>query len=230
MDQYYRVTITGVALTRWSALIKVVVGLAALGALAVLFLRSAQSAREAPFLVERGNLAPWTLVLDPERDALGAWLALRPPERLAGPLGRQIFTRGGESVNYPNPPSLPLVLRSEFDRALAGTLTPEDAVNIARTAGLESAAFEPRCMARRRISEPGATRGVYFILFDAPAFDQFRQQVSEALRRAGGDATLFDPTALSPVLIVAGIDENFRRWLPLRANPDVDCLAPIEVQ
>ena len=36
--------------------------------------------------------------------------------------------------------------------------------------------------------------------------------------------------ALSPVLIVAALDGNFGRWMPLRANPDVDCLAPVEVQ
>jgi hypothetical protein len=215
-------------MTGRSALIKVVVGLAAAGLLAVLFLRSAQSAREAPFTVERASVAPWTLVVEP--DALGSWLALRPPADLAPPLGRQIFTRGGQSVHYPNPPAMPLVLRTEFDRALAGTLTPDAVMNIARTAGLESATFAPRCMAHRRISEPGATRGIYFILFDAPAFGQFRQEVSEELRRAGGDASPFDPTALSPALIVAAIDENFSRWMPLRANPDADCLAPIEVK
>jgi len=215
-------------MTRRSIFTRVVVGLVALGALAVLFLRSAQSARETPFIVERGSLTPWTLVLEP--DAVGSWLALRPPAQLASPLGRQVFMRAGESVHYPNPPSLPLVLRSEFDRALAGTLTPDAVMTLARAAGLESATFGPRCMAHRRISEPGATRGVYFILFDAPAFDQFRRQVSEELRRAGGDDLVFEPTALSPVLIVAAVDENFSRWLPLRANPDVDCLAPIEVQ
>jgi hypothetical protein len=68
------------------------------------------------------------------------------------------------------------------------------------------------------------------MVFDAPAVGQFRQQVSEELRRAGGDASLFDPAALSPVLIVAAIDEDFSRWMPLRADPDADCLAPIEVQ
>ena len=46
-------------MTRRSALIKAVVGLTAAGLLAVLFLRSAQSAREAPFTVERGHLTPW---------------------------------------------------------------------------------------------------------------------------------------------------------------------------
>jgi len=215
-------------MTRRSALIKAVVGLTAAGLLAVLFLRSAQSAREAPFTVERGHLTPWTLVREP--DTLGSWLALRPPADLAPPLGRQVFTRGGQSVNYPNPSAMPVVLQTEFDRALAGTLMPDAVMNIARAAGLESAAFEPRCMGYRRISEPGATRGVYFMVFDAPAFGQFRQQVSEELRRAGGDASLFDPAALSPVLLIAALDENFSRWMPLRVNPDADCLAPFEVQ
>jgi hypothetical protein len=214
-------------MTLRSALIKVGIGLAAIGVLAVLFLRSAQSTREAPFTVERGGLTPWTLVREP--DALGSWLALRPPPDLAPPLGRQIFTRGGQSVNYPNPPAMPLLLQAEFDRALAGTVTPDAVMNIARAAGLESAAFEPRCMGFRRISEPGATRGVYFVVFEAPAFGQFRRQVSEDLRRLGGDASLFDPAALSPVLIVAAFDADFSRWMPLRADPASDCLAPIEV-
>jgi len=203
--------------------------LVALSALAVLFIRSAQSAREAPFTLERRGMASWSLVLEPDRDALGAWLALRPPTQLAPPLGRQIFSRAGESVHYPNPPSLPLILRSEFDEALAGVLTSAAVVSLARAAGLEAPTLEPRCMARRRISEPGSTRSVYFIVFDVSAFGQFRQAVAAELRSAGGNST-FDPAALSPVLIVAATDENFSRWLPLTVNPDVDCLAPVEVQ
>ena len=217
-------------MTRRSAFTRIAVGLTAVGALGVLFVRSAQDVREAPFIVAREDLGPWSLVIEPDNNALGSWLALRPPDTLAAPLGRQIFTRGGESVRYPNPASLPLVLRNEFDRALAAILTLDAVMGLARTAGLESATFEPRCMARRRISEPGAIRGIHFVLFDAPAFDQFRQQVAETLGRAAGNSALFDPAALSPVLIVAGIDENFNRWLPLRADPDADCLAPIEVR
>ena len=217
-------------MTRRSAFTRVVVGVVALGALAVLFLRSAQSAREAPFVVDRTSVTPWTLVLEPKPDSVGSWLALRPPPQLAPPLGRQIFARSGESVRYPNPPVLPLLLRSELDRALAGTLPPDAVMNLARAAALESATFEPRCMGHRRVSEPGETRGVYFILFDAPAFVQFRQQVSEALRDAGGNASLFDPAALSPVVLVAAIDDDFGRWMPLRADPEADCLAPIEIQ
>jgi hypothetical protein len=129
---------------------------------------------------------------------------------------------------------MPLILRSEFDEALAGVLAPDAVMGAARAAGLESAMLEPRCMARRRVSEPGSTRSVYFVVFDAPAFGLFREAVSESLRVAGGQASAFDPAALSPVLIVAGTDENFARWLPLTAmrdaGPHPDCIAPIDVQ
>ena len=218
------------ALTRRSALIRVVVGAVALCLLAVLFVRSAQDTREMPFAVEPQGLAQWSLAIGPDTDGLGSWLALRPPPTMASSLGRQIFARGGESVSYPSPAALPLLMQSEYDGALAGVLEPDALVTLARDAGLESTTFEPVCMAYRRISEPGATRGLYFVLFDVPAFSAFRLQVSAALGAAGGDLSRFDPGALSPLLIVAGLDGNFRRWLPLRANPDVDCLAPIERQ
>ncbi len=210
-------------------LLKVLVAVAALGVLAVLFVRSAQSSRETPFAVEQGSLTGWTLVR-PDADPLGSWLALSPPRSLASPLGREIFRRAGESVHYPTPPLVPLLLQAEFDRAFAGAVMPDDIVSLARAAGLESAAFTPRCMGTRRVSEPGSTTGVYFLLFDAPAFTRFRQQLLERLVAARGNASPFDPAALSPVLIVAALDGNFGRWMPLRADPDVDCLAPVEVQ
>ena len=84
-------------------------------------------------------------------------------------------------------------------------------------------------MARRRISEPGYTRSMYAVVFDAPAFGQFRQAVAAQVGSAGNSSP-FDPAALSPALIVAATDENFSRWLPLSINPDVDCIAPIQVQ
>jgi hypothetical protein len=212
-----------------SRLLKGLIAVAALGALAVLFVRSAQSSRETPFAVEQRHLAAWTLVVGPPADALGSWLALAPPPELGASLGREIFRRAGESVNYLNPSLVPLLLRSEVDRAFAGAVMPDEIVSLARSAGFESASFTPRCMGHRRISEPGATTGVYFLLFDAPAFTAFRERLLERLG-AGGHASLFDPAALSPVLIVAALDGNFGRWMPLRAAPDADCLAPVEVE
>jgi hypothetical protein len=210
-------------------LLKVTIALAAVGVLAVLFVRSAQSSRSEPFTIPRDDLTGWTLTLAPAGDPLGSLLSITPNAVLLPPLTRELFTRIGESLHYP-PAAIPLVLRSEFQRAMASALTPEALFDAARDAGLESAMFQPQCMARRRISEPGGVRGVYFVLFDLPVFTRFREQVAERLRAAGRDASLFDPAALSPVLIAADLDGSFSRWLPLRADPAVDCFAPIVVE
>jgi hypothetical protein len=209
-------------------LLKVTIALVAVGVLAVLFVRSAQSSRAEPFTVERDDLTGWTLTLAPAADPLRSLLSLTPKAALLPPLSRELFARIGESLHYP-PAAMPVVLRSEFERAMAGALTPEALLDAARAAGLESATFQPHCMARRRISEPGGVRAVYFVLFDVPALTRFREQLAERLRDAGRDATAFDPTALSPVLIAADLDGSFSRWLPLRADRGVDCFAPVVV-
>lgn len=211
---------------RRSPLVKVLVGLAVVAMLAVLFVRSVRSTRAAPFDVQRGDLSGWTLVMQPPRDPLRSWLALSPPLQLAKSLGNEIFGRGGESVHYPAEALVPLLLQTEYDRAFAGAVAPEQIVSLARAAAFESITWTPRCMGHRRISEPGATRGVYFVLLEGTPFDRFRQQLAELLPASAG--RLFDPAALSPVLMVAGLDGNFGRWMPLRADAAADCLAPIE--
>jgi hypothetical protein len=212
-----------------SALIKVAVGVVALGVLGVLFVRSARSVRAEPFDVARDRLARWTLEIDPDPNASGVVLALRPQRELASALFNQVFARAGESLNSPIPAEMPLVLQSEVNR-VPGALAPEALLAVARAAGLESATFEPRCMAHRRVSQPGLTRQVYFLLFEWPAFDEFRRQLAQRMRNSGGSASTFDPAAQSPVVIVAASDAAFSRWLPLRANADEDCFAPIAVK
>ena len=215
---------------RRSGLIKAVVGLAALGALGVFFVRSARTVLAEPYEVPRDHLAPWTLAIEPASSLTGILLALRPQRELTAVLFKQVFSRTGESLSSPVPPAMPLVLQSEFDRAIAGTLTPEKLLASAQAAGLESATPAPKCLAHRRVSAPGIVRQVYFARFDAPAFEEFRRQVVRQLRDAGGNASGFDPAALSPVLIIAASDATFSRWLPLRAGADDDCLAPIAVK
>ena len=209
-------------------LLKVIIALVAVGVLAVLFVRSARSVRAAPFTIARQDLTGWILTVAPV-DQLDSLLSITPREGLMPPLSRELFDRLGESLHYP-PAAMPIVLRSEFQRAMAGALTPETLLEAARDAGLESATFQPRCMARRRTSTPGLVRGVYFLLFDLPVFTQFREQVAQRLKAAGADPSLFDPAALSPVLIAADLDGSFSRWLPLRADPEADCFAPIVVE
>ncbi|MEO5741411.1 MAG: hypothetical protein ABIS29_12530 [Vicinamibacterales bacterium] len=210
-------------------LLKVVVALVAVAVLAVLFVRSARSTGAQPFNIARQNLVGWTLAIPPSADPLGSALSITPKASLLPPLTRELFSRMAETLHYP-PAAIPVVLRSEFERAIAGVLTQEALLEAARETGLESATFEPRCMARRRISAPGVLRGVYFLVFDLPQFTQFREQVALRLRAAGRDSSLFDPAALSPVLMAADLDGSFSSWLPLRANPDVDCFAPVVVE
>ena len=83
-------------------------------------------------------------------------------------------------------------------------------------------------MAYRRISDPGITRQVYFLRLDWPAFAAFRRQVDQQMRAAGGKG--LDPAALTPVMIVAASDSEFRRWLPLSAESADDCLAPMVIK
>jgi hypothetical protein len=216
-------------MARRSALLKVVIGAGALALFAFLFMRSLQSTREAPFILDGADLAGWTLAAQPATDPFGSWLAVRPPAPLATALGGELFSRGGESVNYPSPAGIPLLLRREFDRAFAGRVAPDTITALAAEVGVTAAPWTPRCMGYRRVSEPRGPRAVYFVLFEAPAFDRFRQGLSAALREAGGDLSAFDPAALSPALIVAALDGDFEYWMPLRANADADCLAPIEL-
>jgi hypothetical protein len=211
--------------------------LAALTALGFLFMRSVKDTRETPYTVERVGLDNWTLALESDPGPNSPLLVLRPPARLASGLYHQLFARMMESFDAPAAPAIPLLLRGEFDVALAGRLTPEAVLDVAKGAGLNAAAFSPRCLAHRRVSDPQATQQLYFVLFDAPAFQRFRARLAAMPAAAAGAAgpgtqaraEAFDPAALSPVLFVASAQTRFSRWLPLRADPKTDCVAPITI-
>jgi hypothetical protein len=209
-------------------LTKIIVALAVLAGLGWLFVRSAQNVRSEPYEIARARLSGWTLAIDPAPEASGVLLGLQPDKTTAANLFSQVFSRSGESMSGPVPAAIPLVLQREFTRANAGTLTPDALLTAARAAGLESSAFEPRCMAHRRISAPGVTRQLYFIRFDWPAFAAFRRQAATQMRAAGGAG--LDPAALTPLLIVAGSDAAFGSWLPLSAESADDCLAPMAMK
>lgn len=208
-------------------LVKVMVALVALAALGLFFVRSVRNTSAEPFSIPRAHLAGWTLGLAPPDDPLGAFLTLTPNAQLMPPLSRELFSRMGESLHYPRA-AMPVVLRAEFDSGISGTVTPDALLDLARQAGLESAPIQPRCMARRRDSAPGVLRGIYFLVFDLPQFSQFREQVAQRIR-AKGRNSVFDPAALSPVVIAANLDGDTARWLPLRAV-ESDCFAPVVVE
>ncbi len=203
------------------------VALVAVALLGLLFVRSVRSTSAEPFSIPQAHLAGWTLGLAPSGNQLGAFLTLTPNTALMPPLSRELFSRMGESLHYPTA-AMPVILRGEFDGAIAGLVTPEALLDLARQAGLASATIQPQCMARRRDSAPGVIRGVYFLVFDVPQFGQFREQVAERIR-AGGANSLFDPAALSPVVVAANLDGDTARWLPLR-TAEADCFAPVVIE
>jgi hypothetical protein len=210
------------------ALIKTTIIVAAVGVFAWLFIRSARSVRSEPYEMAGRRLEGWKLSIDRSPSPTGVLLGLQPDKETAAVLFGQVFARSGETLSGPVPAAMPLVLQNEFSAAQAGSLSAEALLAAARASGIESSRFVPRCMAQRRISDPGITRQMYFVRFDWPAFALFRRQVAEQMRAAGG--TGLDPAALSPILIVAGSDAAFSRWLPLPPQDGDDCLAPIAVK
>lgn len=207
---------------RSSVVLKVAFGLAAVAVLGYLFIHSLQSARSEPYTVARAHLGKWTLALDAAGAPNAPLLSARTELELVTSLFRQLFNRAMESMSTPTTASIPIVLRGEFERGLAGRMTPDELLAAARVAGLETASHEPRCLAHRRISEPGMTRQAYFAIVASPAIVRFREQLARP-----GDAA-FDPAALTPVLFVGASDSAFHHWLPIRAG-DEDCVAPIHI-
>jgi hypothetical protein len=206
-------------------LTKIAVAAVVVTLLGFLFIWSLESTRSEPYTIDRALDRRWTLVLDQAETPGAPLLSLRTEDDVAGGLFRQVFLRTMESMNAATASSIPVVLRAEFDRALAARMSPQELLEAAAAAGLESARHEPRCLAHRRVSQPGATRQVYFAVMDAPAVVRFRQQLAE---RAGAGSG-FDPHALAPVMFVAATDPSFHRWLPIRID-DGDCVAPIDTR
>lgn len=211
-------------MARRTLFIKLAVGATAIVVLGFLFVRSALNVQSTPYTVASDQLTRWTLSLESPSTPSGALLVLRPPEAMATALFGQIFSRMSESLTGPKPAAMPLLLRSEFERALAGRVTGEALLALARESGLESATLAPRCLASRRISQPGITRQMFFALFDVPAFQQFRTLVQQ--RWPPSSDASYDPDALSAVVLIAATDADFDYWSPIRAQ-ESECLAPI---
>jgi hypothetical protein len=203
-------------------LVMIVVALAAIG---YLFYRSLQGTRSAPYEVAAAHLQNWTFAIEPGNAPNSVLIAIRPPRELASALFRQLFARHAESFNGPTTPFVALLLQDEYNRSFAGAKTSADLLGVARAVGLESEPMAPRCMGYRRESAPGVTRQLYFVLFDAPRFTRFREQLASLALPDSG----FDAAALSPVMFVAASDANFNLWLPLRVV-ESDCVAPISVE
>jgi hypothetical protein len=207
--------------------VKVAIGAALVVGFAFLFLRSIRSSRSEPYKVEAAHLQGWTITVEHATGRKDPLLMLKPPAAMTRGLFSQIFYRYMESLVAPAEAGIPLLLEGEFEGTFAGRTTPEALAEVARGAGLDATTVPLRCMAYRRNSEPRITRVVFFVVFGGDAFARWRRALQATL--PGGGGSEFDPAALSPILLVGASDADFGRWLPIHANPETDCVAPIEV-
>jgi len=209
------------------AVLRLFIVLIAIGGFAYLFLRSATGSRAEPYAFAKSDLAGWTLDVLPAATGNEPVIVLRPPRDLGQRLFNQVFKRAMESLATPAEAGLPLLLRSEYDQAFATRSTLDALHTVARDSGLATPELEPKCLAYRRISEPGSLRQLYVASFEVSGFTRFRQALAAILD--GAPQAGYDPSAISPVLLVATTDPEPGRWLPLRLTAD-DCVAPIVVQ
>lgn len=215
--------------------VKVAIAAAVVVGFAFLFLRSIRSSRSEPYKVDPAHLLGWTITVEHAAGRKDPLLMLKPPAALTRGLFSQIFSRYMESLVSPAEAGIPLLLKGEFDETFAGRTTPEALAEVARRAGLDATTVPLRCLAYRRTSEPRITRVVFFVVFGGDAFARWRRELQATLPLMGagtapaGGGDRFDPAALSPILFVGSSDADFGRWLPLRANPETDCVAPIEM-
>ena len=211
-------------------LIKLVVGLVLLVGLALLFLKTVREAASEPYTVRREHLRSWTVAIAGIENPQGASLVLQPPSELPMSVFRQVFERTMESLVTPASPGIPLILRSELEGASAGLVSPEELAIVALEAGLATATVEPRCLALRRQGGPGRNRQIFFLLVDVPGFDRFRREVARLLHTRTDGRTAFEPTGLSPILVVAASDADFHAWSLASADPEGECAAPVALE
>lgn len=177
-----------------------------------------------PLTIPSASLSNWTLVTS---DGTDPWVAAaQPPAALTAELLRQVGQQAGQPLVTPRHPGVPLVLRSEFDDALQGVYGVDEVLRIARDSGVDTATFQPVCIARK-VSGTGEARSeLYFLILDAPAFNQMRIDLSPTQPEHAGIGT-YDPGTVTPVLVIGATGGNIDQWWPLTVDRATDCQAAI---
>ncbi|MDB4980137.1 MAG: hypothetical protein JWM82_889 [Myxococcales bacterium] len=205
-------------------LVKVLGALALVASVAFLIMRTARSARSEPYTLPPEALGSWTLSLETPTapdDPTGPVLVLLPPRPLSQALFDQTFKRAMESMRAPDTQGIALALQGELARPGAARITPDELLQLARRAGLESAAPAARCVGHRHLPEPDTREQAFFAIFDSPAFVTFRKELGARLGPS------FDAGFVSPVMFIGIVESSMSRWQPLHIDPETDCLAPI---
>ena len=210
-------------------LTRAAIAVVVLAGLSWLFLKTVQDTNAEPYLVDGGELSGWTLALEDPAAGGAALLVLRPPVSLTGDVFQQIFHRTGVSLAGPTRPGMPIVLAAEYNASLKDVVTPEELLNLARTAGLEKEALVPVCMGGMRDPSSGRASQRFFLVFESQAFTRVREELRR-LRGERGAAGTFDPAALRPIVPVASFEPDFHRWWPFQVDPAKDCQTGLVVR
>jgi hypothetical protein len=182
--------------------------------------------KRPPVTLAANAFATWTVVAG---DGTTAWaVGARPSDQVAALLFQQASREAGRQLTAPAHPAVALVLQAEYEDSLQGNWATDAVLRLARDTGLGTAAFRPVCLARRTVDLPDGSADVYFVPFDAPAFHQFRADLTPLEPEHAGIG-IYDPATLAPALVVAaaGIDPDAVGALAFDAAHD--CEAPIQL-
>jgi hypothetical protein len=164
-----------------------------------------------------------------ESDGSDPWVvAVTPPKSLTTSLFEDATRRSGTRLVAPAHPALPLVLRSEFDEGLQGVYGTDSVLRIAHDAGVDGAEFKPVCLAHRTRNDQNGRAEVYFVAFESAAFNQMRVDLLPPQPEHAGIG-VYEPSTLTPILIVGATDDAFDRWWPLQFDQTKDCEADLPI-
>lgn len=209
-------------MTARNPLVKVLISLGALTLFGWLFAKTLRDVTSTPYTLRPSDLQHWSVKLATHTDPDGPLLFLQAPPELSLILVDQVFQRNMTSLTKPAVSGIPLILRHEFESAMASILSPEELVTLARDAGLETATLQPLCMAVHRTPEQ-REQPAFYVLFDLPQFKDFREQVAEVLSSRNQDDGRFNVGALSPAIFVAASEQVRHRVRPSPADLKAAC-------
>ena len=194
---------------------------AAAGAVVVLgILITREVLSRAPYSVDEELLSGWKLAAAPPGDH--AVVEAKPPSRLLDQLFRQVSQRTNHALVPPDRAAVPLVLADEYSDSLQGALSVEDILSVGEGVGLDTARFEPICIAERHRENGDKSEELFFAVFDAPLFDQFRYELTPLFPEQAG-AGIYYPPAVRLIMAVAATSKDFDGWWPIGVNPQNDC-------
>lgn len=168
--------------------------------------------------------ANWPIIVS---DGTDPWIvALAPPAGIMATLSAEVTRRAGRPLFAPPHPGVPLVLRTEFDEALQGVYGTDSVLRMAHDVSVDATRLQPVCLAHRVSNGPSGRAEIFFVPFESPEFWQLRADLTPIEPEHAG-VGVYDPSTLSPILIVGATDANFDRWWPLPFDAATDCVGVV---